>query len=129
MDATPGRDGRHMDDIPWHCHPRDTENIMDLLILYRLLNELTDEKRDLEASLLVTDDPARQDDLAQRLHQIIPILAEVRGEVVAREMPGARSTCTAQEFETHLHRVLKLYGRMMYGRMERGRSEGVRQTA
>lgn len=97
---------------------------MDLLILYRLLNELTDEKRDLEASMLVTDDPARQDDLKQRVHQIIPLLAEIRGEVMARELPGARSTVTAQEFETHLHRVLKLYGSL-----QRARSRNMRQTA
>lgn len=83
---------------------------MDLLILYHLLNDLTDEKCCLEASMLVTDDPALQDDLKQRVRQLVPLLAEIRGEVLVRELPGARSTVTAQEFEIHLHRALKAYG-------------------
>lgn len=85
---------------------------MDLLILYHLLDDLTDEKCCLEASMLVTDDPALQDDLKHRVRHLVALLAEIRGEVLARELPGARSTVTAQEFETHVHRVLKAYASM-----------------
>lgn len=97
---------------------------MDLLILYHLLNDLTDEKCCLEASMLVTDDPALQDDLKHRVRHLVPLLAEIRGEVLAREVPGARSTVTAQEFEIHLHRALKLYGSM-----EPMHREAMRRTA
>jgi len=58
----------------------------------------------------VTDDPALQDDLKHRVRHLVPLLAEIRGEVLARELPGGRSTVTAQDFETHVHRVLKAYG-------------------
>jgi hypothetical protein len=85
---------------------------MDLLTLYHLLNDLTDEKCHLEATVLLTEDPARQSDLEQRVRHLSPLLAEIRGEILARELPGARSTVTAQEFETHVHRVLKAYASM-----------------
>jgi hypothetical protein len=96
---------------------------MDLLTLYHLLNDLTDEKCHLEATVL-TEDPARQSDLEQRVRHLGPLLAEIRGEILARELPGARSSVTAQEFETHVHRVLKAYGSMqsMHG-------EGLRRSA
>ena len=97
---------------------------MDLRILYHLLSDLTDEKCCLEAAMLGTDDPSLQDDLAQRMRRLVPLLAEVRGEMLARELPGARSTVTAQEFETHVHRVLKAYGYM-----EPARREAMRRTA
>jgi hypothetical protein len=37
------------------------------------------------------------------------LLADVRGEVVVREAPGARSTVTTQAFEMHVDGVLKAY--------------------
>lgn len=97
---------------------------MNLLTLYHLLNDLIDEKCHLEDTALLTDDLARQSDLEQRARQIAPLLAEIRGEILTREQPGARSSVTAQEFETHVHRVLKAYGSMqsMLG-------EGMRRSA
>lgn len=71
---------------------------MDLLTLYRSLNDLTNEKRDLEATVLLTDDPARQGDLERRARQLAPLIAEIRGEILARELPGATSIVVAQKF-------------------------------
>ena len=85
---------------------------MNLLILYHLLNDLSDEKCCLEASMLTTDDPALLDDLKHRVRQLIPLLAEIPSEILARELPCGRSTVTAQAFETHVHRVLSVYGSM-----------------
>ena len=84
-------------------------HIMDLLTLYHLRDHLADEKFRLELSALTEDDPAHQHRLDQWMHRIDILLADVRGEVVAQELPGARSTVTAQEFEAHVHGVLKAY--------------------
>jgi len=84
-------------------------HIMDLLTLYHLRDHLADEKFRLELSALTEDEPAHQHRLDQWMHRIDILLADVRGEVVAQELPGARSTVTTQEFEAHVHGVLKAY--------------------
>lgn len=99
---------------------------MNLLILYDLLHGLTEEKEYLEATMLETDDLAQQDDLEQRLLQIAPLLAEICGEILARELRGARLTGTAPGFEAHLHRVLKAYSCMG---LVRGKEAEIRRTA
>lgn len=83
---------------------------MDLLTLYRLLSDLTDEKHDLEATILLTDDPARQGSFEQRGRQLAALIAEIRGEILARELPGAKSNMTAQEFEIHIYHALQSRG-------------------
>src|SRR6185437_4584492 len=88
---------------------RHMDAIMDLLTLYHLRDHLADEKFRLELATMMEDDPAHQHQLEQWLHRIDMLLADVRGEVVAREVPGARSTVTAQAFEMHVHGVLKAY--------------------
>lgn len=87
--------------------PRDMDPIMDLLTLYHLRDHLAEEKFRLELSTLMENDPAHQRRLEQWTHRINVLLAEVRGEVAAREVPGARSSVTTQEFETYVHDVLK----------------------
>lgn len=89
--------------------PRDMDPIMDLLTLYHLRDHLAEEKFRLELSALMENDPAHKCRLEQWTHRINVLLAEVRGEVAAREVPGTRSSVTAQEFETHVHDVLKAY--------------------
>ena len=86
---------------------RNTDPIMDLLTLYHLRDHLAEEKFRLELSTLMENDPAHQHQLEQWTHRINVLLAEVRGEVAAREVPGARSSVTTQEFETYVHDVLK----------------------
>jgi hypothetical protein len=83
---------------------------MNLLTLYRLLNDLTDEKRDLEATALLPHDPARLGELEQGARQLAPLIDEIRGEILARELPGARSNVTAQEFEIHLYGAFQSCG-------------------
>jgi len=109
LHATRGRDGRRIRQYAALSVPRDTGHIMDLLTLYHLRDHLADEKFRLELSALTEDDPAHQHRLEQWMHRIDILLADVRGEVVAQELPGARSTVTAQEFETRVHGVLKAY--------------------
>jgi hypothetical protein len=88
---------------------RNTDPIMDLLTLYHLRDHLAEEKFRLELSTLMENDPAHQRRLEQWTHRINVLLAEVRGEVAAGEVPGARSSVTTQEFETYVHDVLKAY--------------------
>lgn len=101
----PGR--RRMDDIPGACTPQATEKPMDLAALCNLWDSLTGEQRHLETTALLTDDPSRQAEFERRARTVSAIVSDIRGEVLSRELPGARSTGTAQEFETHLHRVLE----------------------
>lgn len=88
---------------------RHMDAIMDLLTLYHLRDHLADEKFRLELATMMEDDPAHQHELDQWMHRIDVLLAEVRCEVVAREVPGARSTVTTQAFEMHVDGVLKAY--------------------
>lgn len=83
---------------------------MNLATLCNLLDSFTEEQRHLETTARLTDDPARQAAIEQRVQMVAAIVSDVRGEVLEREQPGARSNGTAQEFEAHLHRVLKAYG-------------------
>jgi hypothetical protein len=85
---------------------------MNLATLCDLLDGFTDEKRRLETTALLTDDPSRRADIEQRVRTIAIIVTDLRGEVLARESLGASRTGTEQEFETHLHRVLKAHGSM-----------------
>jgi hypothetical protein len=109
MDATPARTAAAWTTPLGIDTPRDTDNIMNLATLYHLLNSFTDEKRYLETTTLLTDDPSRQAEIEQRAKTIATIVTDIRGEVLAREIPGERSPSTAQEFETHLYRILKAY--------------------
>lgn len=88
---------------------RHMDAIMDLLTLYHLRDHLADEKFRLELAAVMEDDPAHQRQLEQWLRRIDMLLADVRGEVVVREAPGARSTVTVHAFEAHVHGVLKAY--------------------
>lgn len=97
---------------------------MDLATLYRLLSTLADEKHLLETAVLLVANPQQQTELEQRAHKIAVIVTDIRGEVVAREVPGASSATTTQEFEAHLRRVLSAHGLM-----ESLRGKDVRKTA
>jgi len=92
--------------------PKATEKAMDLAALFNLLDSLTGEQRHLETTALLTDDPSRQAAFERRVRTVSTIASDIRGEMLSRELPGARSTGTAQEFETYLHRVLEAYARM-----------------
>lgn len=83
---------------------------MNLLILYHLLHDLADEKCRLEASMRLTDDAAGQENLQQQMRHVAPLLVDIRGEILARELPATRPTGAAHDFETHLYTVLKAYG-------------------
>lgn len=85
---------------------------MDLAALYNLLDSLTGEQHHLETTALLADDPSRQAEFERRARAVSTIVSDIRGEVLSREVPGARSTCTAEEFETHVYRMLKAYARM-----------------
>lgn len=89
---------------------------MDLAALCNLLDSLTGEQRHLETTALLTDNPSRQAEFERRARTVSTIVSDIRGEVLSRELPGARSTGTAQEFETYLHRVLEAYARMAVAR-------------
>lgn len=82
---------------------------MDLPSLYHLRDRLADEKYYLELSSLMADDPARQQELDQWSGRIGTLLAEVRGEVMSREAPGARPTGTNDKFDTYLRSTLDMY--------------------
>ncbi len=112
MDSLNDQAGRRMDDIPGHARAQATEKTMDLAALCNLLDSLTDEQRHLETTALLTDDPSRQAEFERRGRTVSTIVSDIRGEVLSRELPGARSTGTAQEFETHLHRILEAYACM-----------------
>lgn len=85
---------------------------MDLAALCNLLDSLTDEQRHLATTALLTDEPSRQAAFERRGRMVSTIVSDIRGEVLSRELPGARSSGTAQEFEAHLHRVLEAYACM-----------------
>jgi hypothetical protein len=85
---------------------------MDLAALCNLLDSLTGEQRHLETTALMTADPTRQAAFERRSRMVSTIVSDIRGEMLSRELPGARSTGTAQEFEAYLHRVLEAYARM-----------------
>lgn len=89
---------------------------MDLASLYNLLSNFTDEKHRLDTTVQSTDNRSQRVALERQAQAVAVIVADIRGELLARELPGARSTGTAQEFETHLHRVLKAYARMALAR-------------
>jgi len=88
------------------------EKAMDLAALCNLLDSLTGEQRHLEITALWTADPSRQAAFERRARTVSTIVSDIRGEMLSRELPGARSSGTAQEFETYLHRVLEAYARM-----------------
>jgi hypothetical protein len=85
---------------------------MDLAALCTLLDSLTGEQRHLETTALWTDDPSGRAAFERRARTVSAIVSDIRGEMLSRELPGARSSGTAQEFETHLHRALDAYARM-----------------
>lgn len=91
---------------------------MNLATLCNLLDSLTEEQRHLETTVRLTNDPSRQAGVEQRIRTIAAIVSDIRGEVLEREQSSARSTGTAQEFEAHLHRVLKAYGQTEPARVE-----------
>jgi len=84
---------------------------MDLAALCNLLDSLTGEQRHLEITALWTADPSRQAAFERRARTVSTIISDIRGEMLSRELPGARSSGTAQEFEAYLHRVLEAYAR------------------
>ncbi|TAN07720.1 MAG: hypothetical protein EPN38_05890 [Rhodanobacteraceae bacterium] len=94
---------------------------MDLASLYNLLSSLTDEKSHLETTALLTDDPSRQLELERQALAVAGIVADIRGEVLARDLPATRTTVSAPEFEAHLHRVLKAYDSVQSGHGEETR--------
>jgi hypothetical protein len=89
---------------------------MDLASLYNLLNSFTDEQRHLERTAMLTDDPSKQAEIEKQVRAIAAIVTDIRGEVLARDLPGTRSIETAQEFEAHLRRILKAHARMTLAR-------------
>ena len=85
---------------------------MDLAALCNLLDSLIGEQSHLQTTALLTEDPSRQAEFERQARTVSTIISDIRGEVLSRELPGARSIGAAQEFETHLHRVLEAYARM-----------------
>ncbi|GEM_PF-2822803 len=97
-----------MDDTPGHGRPSCSRgNIMNLVALHNLLNRFAEEKRHLEATALLTDDPGQQAGLELRTRKLTSIVAEIRGELLAREMCIERAPGTAQWFEARLRHILK----------------------
>lgn len=112
MDTPNGQEGHRVGGMG-ACLRRPREKTMDQATLCNLLDSFTDEKRRLETTALLTDDPSRRVAIEQRAHAIAIIVTDLRGEVYARDSASGRSTnSAAPEFETHLHRVLKAHGSM-----------------
>lgn len=82
---------------------------MDLPNLYSLLTRFSETKQRLEAAALSTPDPAAQAEFEQQVKKTAIVMADLRGEILARELPGQRTSITAEDFEAHLDRILHAY--------------------
>ncbi len=82
---------------------------MNVATLHYLLESFEEDKRYYNACSPLAQGREQRDEYEHRARMITRLIAQIRGEIFARESPGARAPGEAQGFEDFLQRALKDY--------------------
>ena len=82
---------------------------MNIDTLHKLLESFEEDRRYNKAAAMPATNAPQQKRFAQRAKVVASIIADIRGEILAREKAAHRTPEEARQFDAHLHRVLTAY--------------------